>query len=252
MKVEVKSIAAVIADDERFMREASRDQLMTLWPELKIVAESVDGPQALRDITELKPDIAFLDIRMPGLTGLQVASLVPESTKIVFVTAYDSHALQAFEANAVDYVLKPIDPVRMAKVITKLRIASTHSGNAAQLAAMEQLNSRVQKPAPLQWLHVSVGTKVVMVHIDDVLFFESDTKYTRVVSKDCDGLIRTSIKELKAQLPESFVQIHRSAVVNRHFVKAVHRIDDNVELEIKDYPAHLKVSEANRHLFKAM
>ena len=252
MKVEVKSIAAVIADDERFMREALRDQLMTLWPELKIVAESVDGPQALRDITEHKPDIAFLDIRMPGLTGLQVAQLVPSATKIVFVTAYDSHALEAFEANAVDYVLKPIDPVRLAKVVTKLRSASVNTSNASQLSAIEQLNASKPKQTPIHWLHVSVGTRVVMAHIDDVFFFESDTKYTRVVGKECDGLIRTSIKELKPQLPESFVQIHRSAVVNRHFVKAVHRIDDNFELEIRGYPAQLKVSEANRHLFKAM
>ena len=246
------TITAVIADDEKFMRDALCDHLATLWPDLEIVAQSQDGPQALRDITKHKPSIAFLDIRMPGLTGLQVAQLVPATTKIVFVTAYDSHALEAFEANAVDYVLKPIDPVRLAKVVTKLRTASSHSGNAAQVAAMEQLSARAPKTEPIQWLHVSVGTKVVMVHIDDVFFFESDTKYTRVVGKDCDGLIRTSIKELKEQLPDPFVQIHRSAVVNLHFVKAVHRIDDNVELEIRGYPAHLKVSEANRHLFKAM
>lgn len=248
----MRTIRAVIADDEKFMREALRDQLATLWPDLEIVAESEDGPQALRDITEHKPDIAFLDIRMPGLTGLQVAQLVPNTTKIVFVTAYDSHALEAFEANAVDYVLKPIDPVRMAKVVTKLRTASAPTSNAGHVAAMGQLKAGETKPTLIHWLHVSLGQKVVMLHIDDVYFFESDTKYTRVVGKDCDGLIRTSIKELKPQLPESFVQIHRSSVVNRHYVKAVHRIDDNVELEIRDYPAQLKVSETNRYLFKAM
>ena len=244
---------AVIADDEPFMRDALREQLQMLWPELEIVAEAADGPQALRALTTHKPSFAFLDIRMPGLTGLQVAQLVEGRTRVVFVTAYDNHALEAFEANAVDYVLKPLDPARLAKVVTKLQtLAST--APSSQLDALRAISAADHSPAgaSLEWLHVSTGQQVRLTHVDDVMFFESDTKYTRVVAGEVDGLIRTSLKELKEQLPSSFVQVHRSAVVNRHFVRAVHRVDDNVELEIKGNNTRLKVSEANRHLFKAM
>lgn len=246
---------AVIADDEPFMREALREQLQMLWPDLEIVAEAADGPQALRALTVHKPSFAFLDIRMPGLTGLQVAQLVEGRTRVVFVTAYDSHALEAFEASAVDYVLKPLDPARLAKVVTKLQaLASSATTSSSQLDALRALSAFDSVPpgASLEWLHVSTGQQVRLTHVDDVLFFESDTKYTRVVAGEVDGLIRTSLKELIDQLPSSFVQVHRSAVVNRHFVRAVHRVDDTVELEIKGNNTRLKVSEANRHLFKAM
>lgn len=244
---------AVIADDEPFMREALREQLQMLWPELEIVAEAADGPQALRALTTHKPSFAFLDIRMPGLTGLQVAQLVEGRTRVVFVTAYDNHALEAFEANAVDYVLKPLDPARLAKVVTKLQ-ALGHEAQPSQAEALRAVAaaSAASKGAQLEWLHVSVGQQIRLTHVDDVMFFESDTKYTRVVAGEVDGLIRTSLKELLDQLPPAFVQVHRSAVVNRHFVRAVHRIDDNVELEIRDHASRLRVSEANRHLFKAM
>jgi DNA-binding LytR/AlgR family response regulator len=246
-------LTAVIADDEPFMREALREQLQMLWPDLEIVAEAEDGPEALRALTAHQPTFAFLDIRMPGLSGLQVAQLVEGRTRVVFVTAYDSHALEAFEISAVDYVLKPLDPARLAKVVTKLQsIGSGYPG--IHLDALRALTRSEQDAgsAALQWLHVSTGQQVRLTHVDDVMFFESDTKYTRVVATEVDGLIRTSLKELLEQLPPAFVQVHRSAVVNRHFVRAVHRIDDNVELEIKGNPTRLKVSEANRQLFKAM
>jgi len=244
---------AVIADDEPYMREALREQLQMLWPDLEIVAEAADGPEALRALTVHKPSLAFLDIRMPGLTGLQVAQLVEGRTRVVFVTAYDNHALEAFEASAVDYVLKPLDSARLAKVVTRLQ-ALSHTSPPSQLDVLKVLSTASEAPegTSLEWLHVSTGQQVRLTHVDDVMFFESDTKYTRVVAGDVDGLIRTSLKELKDQLPSSFVQVHRSAVVNRHFVRAVHRIDDNMELEIKGSNVRLKVSEANRHLFKAM
>lgn len=234
------------------MREALREQLQMLWPDLEIVAEAADGPEALRALTAHQPSFAFLDIRMPGLSGLQVAQLVEGRTRVVFVTAYDNHALEAFETSAVDYVLKPLDAARLAKVVTKLQ--SLGPAPSSQIDALRAL-ARPEADAAgaaLQWLHVSTGQQVRLTHVDDVMFFESDTKYTRVVAGDVDGLIRTSLKELLEQLPPAFVQVHRSAVVNRHFVRAVHRIDDNVELEIKGNPARLKVSEANRQLFKAM
>lgn len=249
---------AVIADDEPFMREALREQLKALWPDLDIVAEASDGPEALRALTAHRPSLAFLDIRMPGLSGLQVAQLIDGKTQVVFVTAYDSHALEAFEANAVDYLLKPLEPVRLAKVVTKLRshLSSARNDSLAHAdprSVRNAMEHAAQAPSTrMEWLHVSVGQQVRMAHVEDVMYFESDTKYTRVVARDVDGLIRTSLKELVPQLPSAFIQVHRSAVVNRHFIRAVLRIDDNVELEIKDCDARLRVSEANRHLFKAM
>ena len=244
---------ALIADDEPFMREALREQLQMLWPDLEIVAEAADGPEALRALMAHKPSFAFLDIRMPGLTGLQVAQLVEGHTRVVFVTAYDNHALEAFEANAVDYVLKPLDAARLAKVVTRLQ-ALAHSTPPSQRDALRALSEPepAAKGAQLEWLHVATGQQVRLTHVDDVMFFESDTKYTRVVAHEVDGLIRASLKELLTQLPSAFVQVHCSAVVNRHFVRAVHRVDDNVELEIKGLKERLRVSEANRHLFKAM
>lgn len=171
------------------MREALREQLQVLWPALDVVAEASDGPEALRALMAHKPSVAFLDIRMPGLSGLQVAQLVEGNTQVVFVTAYDNHALEAFEANAVDYLLKPLEPVRLAKVVNKLqsRLLSVRNDSSATadprsvLRAMEQVG---QAPsARMEWLHVSVGQQVRMAHVEDVMFFESDTKYTRVVAK---------------------------------------------------------------------
>lgn len=249
---------AIIADDEPMMREALRDQLMTLWPELLILEEVGDGPAALRALAAHRPDVAFLDIRMPGLSGLQVAQLIDGATKVVFVTAYDNHALEAFEASAVDYILKPLEVKRLAKVVAKLCAGMAEPANRqAQHEALQRLNKTQEQEgqAPegdLSWLHVSTGQQVRLVHVDDVMYFESDTKYTRVVSNDVDGLIRTSLKDLTAQLPSAFVQIHRSAIVNRHFVKSVHKVDDSLELEMKTGSVRLKVSEANRHHFRAM
>lgn len=256
---------AVLADDEPHMREVLREQLKALWPALRVLDEAADGPSALLQIETLRPDLAFLDIRMPGMTGLQVARAVTVPTRIVFVTAFDAHALEAFEAHAVDYVLKPIDPARMATVVARLKQATQRPRmlEAQQLvAALERLGLAggqglpvvpASAPQRLQWLQVAAGAQVHMVHVDDVRFFESDTKYTRVVTDDTEGLIRLSLKELLEQLdPLQFVQTHRSAVVNRRFVRAVHRRGEVLELELKGGGARVKVSSANHHLFRAM
>ncbi|WP_298925221.1 LytTR family DNA-binding domain-containing protein [uncultured Ramlibacter sp.] len=246
---------ALIADDEPFMRAALRDQLAALWPELQIVSEAEDGPGALRAIEALQPDIAFLDIQMPGLTGLQVAQSISTRSCVVFVTAHDAHALEAFEANAVDYVLKPLDTVRVAKLVTKLQ-RSLETMPAVSLAQVMAALQREQPPAQAsgpEWLQVGQGTQVRMVHVDDVMFFKSDNKYTRVVAGDCDGVIRLSLKDLLDGLDgRVFVQISRSAVVNRRFIRAVRRVDDAMELEIKGQSEKLPVSAPNHHLFRAM
>lgn len=257
--------SALIADDEPNMRESLRDQLHQLWPELQIVAEAEDGPDALSKIESLKPDIAFLDIRMPGLTGLQVARSITTITHVVFVTAFDNHALEAFEANAVDYIVKPLEPERLAKVIAKLK-KLTAEGTAPAIdvlmSALKQMgialpNSNSVQGNPsnkqLEWLQVAVGNQIRMVNVQDVHYFESDTKYTRVVADNCDGLIRTSLKELTEQLAsDDFLQTNRGNLVNRRFIHAVHRRDAQVELEMKASKTRLKVSTANHHLFRAM
>ena len=261
----MRKTTALIADDEPFMRDSLRDQLHLLWPELKIVAEAEDGPSALSQIQALRPDIAFLDIRMPGLTGLQVARSLTVPTNVVFVTAYDSHALEAFESNAVDYIVKPLETERLAKVVAKLKRLTTASAPPAIDALMTVLQSMgVSLPGSpqsagtainkkLDWLQVAVGTQIRMVNVLDVCYFESDSKYTRVVADGCDGLIRTSLKELTEQLgSDDFLQTHRSTLVNRRFIHAVHRKGELVELEMKGDKTRLKVSTANHHLFRAM
>jgi DNA-binding LytR/AlgR family response regulator len=250
---------ALIADDEPFMRDALREQLQVLWPDLQLLPDACDGPSALLQIETQRPDIAFLDIRMPGLTGLQVARAVTVPTRIVFVTAYEAHAVDAFEANAVDYVLKPVELARLTRVVVKLR-QSMVQPSAVSLSQLSEALTRLGvqgpvacRPGKLEWFQVSVGQQVHMVHVDDVRYFESDTKYTRVVADGTDGLIRTSLKDLLEQLdPQQFLRTHRSTVVNRRFVRVVHRRGEVLELEMRDMAERLKVSSANHHLFKAM
>jgi DNA-binding LytR/AlgR family response regulator len=256
---------ALIADDEPIMRDSLRDQLNLLWPELKVVAEAEDGPSALSQIETLRPDVAFLDIRMPGLTGLQVARSLTVPTNVVFVTAYDNHALEAFDANAVDYVVKPLEIERLAKLVARLKRLTAAGSAPGMDALMNALHSMgvstsgdTQLAATtdikkLDWLQVAVGTQIRMVNVQDVYFFESDKKYTRVVAAGCDGVIRTSLKELTAQIAsDDFIQTHRSTLVNRRFIHAVHRNEELVELEMKGEKTRLKVSTANHHLFRAM
>jgi DNA-binding LytR/AlgR family response regulator len=231
---------AILADDEPFMRAALRERLAQLWPELRLLQECEDGIQGLQAIQRLRPQLAFLDIRMPGLTGLQVAeALQGASTRFVYVTAYDAHAVEAFEAQAVDYVLKPVELPRLAKTVARLREALVPP-----------------RPSGDDWLQVAVGSQVRLLHVDDVQYFESDSKYTRVVAADCDGLIRLSLKELLERLervaPARFMQVHRSVVVNRRHVHGVHREGDALALAMKGRAERLKVSNQYHHLFKAL
>lgn len=257
---------ALIADDEPFMRAALRDLLHALWPDLQILAEAEDGPSALTQIETLRPQVCFLDIRMPGMTGLDVARAVTVPTHVVFVTAYDAHAIEAFEANAVDYVLKPLEPARLARTTAKLRrrLAEEQPASVDQLlAALTRLGVAAPGSAgapavspgagSLEWLQVAVGQQIRMVHLSEVMFFQSDTKYTRVVTADCDGLIRLSLKELMDSVPaDTFLQTHRSTVVNRRYIRGVHRSGEQLEIELKGRQERLKVSTANHHLFRAM
>lgn len=251
---------ALVADDEPLMRSLMRERLGQVWPELQLLDDAEDGPTALARIEALKPEVAFLDIRMPGLTGLDVAKALTARTRVVFVTAHDSHALEAFEANAVDYLLKPVELPRLVRVVAKLR-EQLQPPAADELARLRHALQALQAPAParaeappaLDWLQVAVGQQIRLVHLEDVIYFESDAKYTRVVADDCDGLVRVPLKDiLDAARPDLFLQTHRSIVVNRRHIRSVHRIDDRVEIELKGRPERLRVSTANHGLFRAM
>ena len=255
---EATMTTALLCDDEPLMRANLRDYLQALWPELQFIGEAEDGLDALRKIEKLQPDLAFLDIQMPGMTGLQVGQLVGPATRIVFVTAFDRYALEAFDAHAVDYLLKPLEVARLAKLVARLRQRPETIAPQAMAhlqALMQQLTSRTEGPAPpaLDWLQVDVGRQVRMVHVDDTMYFESDSKYTRVVADDCDGLIRMSLKELLASLDSRhFQQVHRSVVVNRRFIRSVSRSGEVMDIELRGREERLRVSESNQHLFRAM
>ncbi|TDM09344.1 MAG: DNA-binding response regulator [Ideonella sp. MAG2] len=247
---------ALIADDEPALARHLQAQLGKLWPELHIVCLARHGQEAAEQIAALKPDLAFLDIRMPGLTGLEVAQGIEGLTRVVFVTAYDEFAVQAFEAAALDYVLKPVSVDRLARTIERLKSALlTPTEPQASLAqALHQL----QHPAPaatrLRWVRASQGELTHQIPVDEVLFFQADDKYTCVQTAQKEYLIRTPIAELVAQLdPELFWQVHRSTVVNIAHLEGTRRDEaSRLWLRIRQHASELPVSRAYVHLFKAM
>jgi DNA-binding LytR/AlgR family response regulator len=221
-------LTAIVAEDEAPLRAEMHALLNELWPELHIVADCVDGGQAIEALQRHRPDIAFLDIRMPIADGLQVARSANSKTHVVFVTAYDDFAVRAFEQGAVDYLLKPIDRARLSLTIDRIaaRLAAGQSFDLSQVLA--QLESRLRaQPERIKWITASVGGSVRMLAIDDVMYFQSDEKYTRVVTTNDEAHIRMPIKDLLPQLdPDAFWQIHRSTIVRVGAIHAVKRDDD--------------------------
>lgn len=264
-------IRAVLADDERLMREQMRARLAEAWPELQIVAEAKNGLEAVQAVREQRPDIVFLDIRMPGLSGVDAArqiaqleldddALLPE---IVFVTAYDQYAVEAFEHGAADYVLKPAERERLALTVQRLkqRLATRGTPEASPGAPIQQLLHRLSAqlnpggaPRYLEWIQASVGASIQMIAVADVLFFISDEKYTRVQTAQLEALIRKPIKELVDELdPQLFWQIHRSTLVNVKAVAGVTRDFRGRQIvSVKGHPEKLEVSRGYTGLFKAM
>src|SRR5688500_14455100 len=214
----------VVAEDEALLREDLVAQLGRAWPELEVAATCEDGAEALEAIAERKPDVAFLDIRMPGLTGLEVAAAAAESSpasQIVFVTAYNQYAIKACDRGAVDYLLKPIDPARLAATVkrVKARLSSGGADAGALAAVIEQLRGKLpaeaDKAPPLQWITASIGKETRLLLVDDVAYFRADDKYTVVVSAEGEALIRKPIRDLLDVLDGNvFKQVHRSTIVN--------------------------------------
>ena len=257
---------AVVADDEPLLRDALVDALAAAWPGLRIVAACADGDEALEAIRRERPDVAFLDIRMPGRSGLQVAgdaAAAGEAPLWVFVTAYDEHALDAFDREAVDYVLKPLEPSRLARTVERLRArldererspAPSATVDAETLRRLVALAAgRPDGPAPLRWLRASLRDEVRLIPIDDVLAFEAADKYLRVLTRDGEALIRMPLKEVIERLPaDEFWQIHRGTVVRaREIARTTRTLSGKLVVHLRTRPERFEVSRPFAHLFRA-
>jgi DNA-binding LytR/AlgR family response regulator len=245
---------AVLAEDEPLLADELVELLGALWPELRIVERAVDGASALGAIELHRPDLAFLDIRMPRLTGVEVARQVAGRCHVVFVTSYDEHALAAFEAGAVDYVLKPPTAARLATTVQRLKARIGQPPTDVFHALRHYLTGTPPAPRHLQWINASRGAAVRLITVDEIEYFKSDRKYTRVVTADSESLIRKTIRELTDELdPTMFWQVHRSTVVNVHAIDSVLRDDrGNLTLRLRQRREVLAVSEAFHHLFRQM
>ena len=275
----------VIADDERLMREQLRARLAEVWPELEIVAEAKNGSEAVQLVQQHQPDLVFLDIRMPGMSGVEAARAIAQlpdddnndddtaaawrGCEIVFITAYDEYAVQAFEQGAVDYVLKPAERERLAVTARRVqqrlaqRQTPSDDGNDSETstpAGLQQLLQKLQRQMtpdaapPLRWIQASVGASIQMIPVEEVLFFISDEKYTRVQTATIEALIRKPIKELIDALDaEVFWQIHRSTLVNARAIAGVSRDERGRQLvSVKGRSEKLEVSRSYTGLFKGM
>lgn len=248
---------AVVAEDEAALRGELVEQLDRLWPELSIVGEAADGLEALRLLDQHRPDILFLDIEMPGATGIDVARQVAGRAHVVFVTAYDQYAVAAFDQGAVDYLLKPLNGARLFTAISRLKgrlgqAPAPLGGVLEQLSARPAASSAAR--APLRWINASVGQTLRLITVDEVMFFQSDNKYTRLALKDGEALIRKPLKELIDELdPQQFWQIHRSTLVNVNAIASVSRdFRGRMQIKLKHGAETLLVAESCAHLFRQM
>jgi DNA-binding LytR/AlgR family response regulator len=244
---------ALIAEDERVLRDELRAHLEMLWPELAIVAEAANGIEATWLVEKHVPDVLFLDIQMPGLSGLQLARQVGGRCHVVFVTAYEAHAIAAFEHGAVDYVLKPFDTARLALTVQRVR-ERLHAAPRPLDGLLAELASALPRRDYLRWINAPERDAVRLIAVDDVLYFQADRGYTRVVTPDAESLIHRSLKELQEQLdPACFWTIHRSTIVNANAIAGVmHDLRGHMSLRLKARAEKLPVSEAHEHLFRGM
>lgn len=238
---------AILAEDETALRTQLRLALGQFWPELKIVGEAEDGIAASRLIEQLQPQIAFLDVCMPSLNGIEVARLSGSRCHVVFLTAFQDYAVDAFDHGAVDYLLKPLDNARLA--VTVQRLKSALAQQPSDLSGLQATKAA----GKLQWIQASTGSQLRFISINDVLCFCADAKYTCVVTRKFEAHIRTTIKDLAMQLDaDQFWQISRSTIVNVAAIQSVQRIDGNLSLRVSDTGPALTVSQAYQHQFRQM
>jgi len=260
---------ALIADDEPLLREALRRQLLEAWPELEVAAQARNGREAIELFDQRKPDICFLDVQMPGLSGIDAANHIGRRAHVVFVTAHDQYAVQAFAQGALDYLVKPVEPARLAETVMRVKErleASRPAVNteallqqlAEQLAQREVSRGKTARPF-LRWIRAQAGQTLRLIAVDDVDYLRSDAKYTLVACRGEDGrpseaVVRVGLKDLLAQLdPEHFAQVHRSVVVNLRAISHVRRHDnDTAEIHLKRRKETLPVSRSYLHVFKQM
>jgi len=255
----MKTLTAVLAEDEANLREELRETLAALWPELMIVAEAEDGEDALAALDAHAPAVMFLDIQMPGMSGLDVARHASGRAHVVFVTAYDQYAIAAFEQGAVDYLLKPVSPARLAQTVQRLR--TRPAASAEDMASLQALLLTLRRelpaaprPQPLVWLTASAGKDTRLVLVDDVLYFRAEHKYTVVVTAEGESLVRKPVRELLALLdPEVFKQIHRATIVNLRAIASISRDDSGRGLaRLKGRAESLAISQPFMSLFRSM
>ena len=253
-------LKCVIAEDQALLRDELSRLLSAAWPALNIVAECDDGGTALEAIAEHQPEVAFLDIRMPGLTGLEVATAAAEAspnTQIVFVTAYDQYAIDAFERGAIDYLLKPVKPERLEATVARLQARDALPDAASLASLLDKLGARPSAAGavePLTWLTASAGRETRLILVDDVAYFRADHKYTTVVTADGEALLRTPLRELLPRLDNAhFKQIHRSTIVNLKAIAGIVRDDSGRgTVRLRQRPETLTVSQPFMALFKHM
>ena len=254
---------ALIADDEPLLRTGLMRMLAEAWPELEVVAQARNGREAVEQFEALEPDICFLDVHMPGMTGVEAAGRIGRRAQLVFVTAYDQYAVKAFEQGATDYLVKPVEAARLAETLARLkaRLAAAQS-LAIPDELLDQLAARLKKdagPDRLRWIHASIGNALRVIPVDEIDFLRSDVKYTLVAWRGDEGkpgeaLIRTPLKELLEQLdPAHFCQVHRSVVVNRRAISHVTRgLNETASIHLKGRAEVLPVSRSYLHLFRQM
>lgn len=244
---------AILAEDEQALRDELRQLLRELWPELIVLGEAGTGIEALQLLEKHAPDLMFLDIQMPAMTGLEVALQARGRCHIVFVTAYDAYAVAAFETGALDYVLKPLERERLRLAVDRARqrLGSTPPNLEVLLRGL------IRNAEPrnyLRWINASVGQLMQLITVDDVVYFQADTKYTRVVTATCEALIKKSLNELSNELdPSVFWQVHRSTIVNANAIAGVSRdMLGHITLRLKRRDEKLNVSDSHAHLFRQM
>lgn len=245
---------AVLAEDEPLLADELADMLQALWPQLRVVARVGDGVAALNAIETHQPDVAFLDIHMPLLNGIEVARQIAGRCHVAFITSYDEHAVEAFEAGAMDYILKPPTAARLATTIQRLKKRLQEAPVDLRRALRDLVEHAPAAPRYLQWINASRGAAVRLITVEEILYFKSDQKYTLVVTADTEALIKKTIRELAAELdPTMFWQVHRSTIVNVHAIDSVLRDDrGNLSLRLKQRSEKLQVSEPYHHLFRQM